>query len=140
MKTLIAMAFVLLMAGSVMAASVSDAVANPSAYSNVTEFSGTVESSGEHFYLSDGIAKILLGIGPQWFYGTNPPISNGETIKVNGIVEQSKKTGELELEARSIIKADGTVKEIKGEGRPAWAGAKGNGNKDKVKPLKVVKK
>lgn len=56
---------------------------------------------------TDNSGKVLVDVGRQ---SVQPPLSVGEKLQITGHVEDSR------LEARSIIRADGSTVVLRGEG------------------------
>lgn len=65
---------------------------------------GTVEriTDEDEFRLSDGSGTVRIYVGPNWV-----PAQVGETVRVEGFVDDD--LGPLEIYARSLTRADGTV-------------------------------
>jgi uncharacterized protein YdeI (BOF family) len=56
----------------------------------------------DEFRLSDDTGSIKVYVGPNWV-----PVAVGESVTVSGFVDND--FGRLELYARTLIRADGTV-------------------------------
>ena len=65
---------------------------------------GTVEriTDEDEFRLSDGTGSVRVYVGPNWV-----PANVGDNVTINGFVDDD--LGPLEIYARSLTKADGTV-------------------------------
>jgi uncharacterized protein YdeI (BOF family) len=65
---------------------------------------GTVEriTDEDEFRLTDNSGSVRIYVGPNWV-----PADVGENVTVNGFVDDG--LGPLEIYARSLTKADGTV-------------------------------
>lgn len=65
---------------------------------------GTVDriTDEDEFRLVDGSGDIQIYVGPNWV-----PVDVGEAVLVNGFVDDD--LGPLEIYARSLTRADGTV-------------------------------
>jgi hypothetical protein len=78
-------------------------------------FSGKVVSIvGDYFIRDDGTGQIIVDAGPSWWHQID--LSPGEQVTVVG------ELGRGESDAFPTMKGDGSVIEIKGPGKPSWAG------------------
>jgi uncharacterized protein YdeI (BOF family) len=94
-------------------------VANPVQDQVVTLNGQFVEClEGNDCRFSDGTGELLAEGGPPWYQELNLPLN--EPVAISCQVDV--KDGNLILELFQVTLADGTVIEVRGEGRPPWAG------------------
>jgi uncharacterized protein YdeI (BOF family) len=83
---------------------------------------------GNEFTLDDGSGTILVDGGPAWFHTLN--LSTGQTVTITGEVDLGKPASDstkTEIGLFSFTSDGHTTTVRESTGRPAWAGARGNG-------------
>lgn len=90
-------------------------------YDQRVEFRARIESwiDDNDYMASDGGRRIRLDGGPAWHHQLD--LSPGENVVVRGEVDFNRR-GEVEVDIWEIVRGNGAVVRLRGEGPPPWAG------------------